>query len=39
LEISDNVKVIINQNKKNEDEKWDGLKGYIINTTLSAKAQ
>lgn len=37
MEISDNVKVIINQNKINEDEKWDGLKGYITNTTLSAK--
>lgn len=37
LEISDNVKVSINQNKINEDEKWDGLKGYITNTTLPAK--
>ena len=37
LEISDNVKVVINQQKVNEDEKWDGLKGYITNTTLSAK--
>ncbi len=37
LEISDNVKVYINQNKIDEDEKWDGLKGYITNTTLPAK--
>ena len=37
LEISDNVKVAINQDKINEDEKWDGLKGYITNTTLSAR--
>jgi transposase len=36
LEISDNVKVTINQDKINEDEKWDGLKGYITNTTLPA---
>jgi len=32
LELSDNVKVEINQDKINEDEKWDGLKGYITNT-------
>ena len=37
LEISDNVKVVINQEKIKEDEKWDGLKGYITNTSLSAK--
>lgn len=36
LEISDNVKVVINQEKIYEDEKWDGLKGYITNTSLSA---
>jgi len=36
LEISDNVKVAINQNKINDDQKLDGLKGYITNTTLSA---
>jgi transposase len=36
LEISDNVKVTINQDKINDDQKWDGLKGYITNTTLSA---
>jgi transposase len=37
LEISDNVKVIINQQKVIEDEKWDGLKGYTTNTSLPAK--
>lgn len=36
LEISDNVKVKISQDKIKEDEKWDGMKGYITNTTLSA---
>jgi transposase len=36
LEISDNVKVTINQDKINDDQKRDGLKGYITNTTLSA---
>jgi transposase len=34
LEISDNVQVVINQEKINEDEKWDGLKGYLTNTEL-----
>lgn len=37
LEISDSVKVRINQQKISEDEKWDGLKGYMTNTTLTAK--
>lgn len=37
LEISDAVKVVINQEKIIEDEKWDGLKGYITNTDLPAK--
>jgi len=37
LDISDNVKVCINQEKIEEDEKWDGLKGYITNTFLPAK--
>ena len=36
LEISDNVEVKINYSKIKEDEKWDGLKGYITNTNLSA---
>jgi transposase len=38
LEISDNVKVSINRDKVKEDERWDGLKGYITNTELSAKS-
>ncbi len=37
LEISDNVKVTINQKKIKEDEQWDGLKGYLTNTKLDAK--
>ncbi|GHT39198.1 hypothetical protein FACS189437_01870 [Bacteroidia bacterium] len=37
LEIADNVKVTINQEKIGEDAQWDGLKGYITNTTLPAE--
>jgi transposase len=37
LEISDNVKVAINQDKIKQDEQWDGLKGYLTNTDLGAK--
>jgi transposase len=37
LEITKDVKVTINQQKIIEDQKWDGLKGYITNTKLSAK--
>ena len=37
LEISDNVKVSINQDKINEDGQWDGLKGYLTNTKLPTK--
>ena len=36
LEIADNVEVKINYAQTKEDEKWDGLKGYITNTDLSA---
>lgn len=36
LEISDDIKVSISQQKIKEDEKWDGLKGYITNTDLPA---
>lgn len=36
MEISDNVSVRINQDRIDEDEKWDGLKGYITNTDLPA---
>lgn len=35
LEISDKVQVTINRQMIIEDEKWDGWKGYITNTTLS----
>jgi transposase len=37
LEISDNVRVAINQDKIKQDEQWDGLKGYLTNTNLPAK--
>ena len=37
LEISDHVQVVINQEKINQDEQWDGLKGYLTNTDLPAK--
>ena len=37
LEISDNVKVAISQDKIEQDQKWDGLKGYLTNTQLPAK--
>jgi transposase len=37
LELSGDVHVAINQEKINDDEKWDGLKGYLTNTDLSAK--
>ena len=36
MEISDNAEVKINYAQTKEDEKWDGLKGYITNTDLSA---
>ena len=36
LEISKDVKVIINEGKINEDSQWDGLKGYITNTDIDA---
>lgn len=37
LDISDNVKVAINWGSIEQDEKWDGLKGYLTNTDLPAK--
>jgi len=36
LDFSSDVKVKINYEKIKEDEKWDGLKGCITNTTLAA---
>jgi transposase len=37
LEISNHVSVKINEDKIIEDEKWDGLKGYLTNTDLPAR--
>ena len=31
------MQVVINEEKIEDDEKWDGLKGYLTNTELSAK--
>ena len=36
LEISKDVQVSICEDKITEDEKWDGLKGYVTNTALDA---
>jgi transposase len=36
LEPSNDVHVAISEDKIKEDEKWDGLKGYITNTELTA---
>lgn len=35
LQMTGDVQLNINQDKIKEDEKWDGLKGYITNSTLS----
>jgi transposase len=37
LEISHDIKVNICLDKVDEDEKWDGLKGYLTNTNLPAQ--
>lgn len=37
LKISDDVSVTIDMDKVEEDKKWDGWKGYVTNTDLSAK--
>lgn len=37
LDITKGVAVCINQQKVEEDERWDGLKGYFTNTALPAK--
>ena len=37
LEISDDVTVQINYEKIKEDERWDGLKGYLTDTLLPAE--
>ena len=36
LELSNHVCVKINEDKISEDKNWDGLKGYLTNTDLSA---
>jgi len=35
LQMEGEIQLNINQDKIDEDEKWDGLKGYITNSTLS----
>jgi transposase len=35
LQMTGDIQLYINQDKIKEDEKWDGLKGYITNSTLS----
>lgn len=35
LQIENQIKISINTNKIQEDQRWDGLKGYITNTHLS----
>ena len=35
LSIENEIKISVNEQKIEEDKKWDGLKGYITNTTLS----
>lgn len=37
LKISDDINVVIDMDKVEEDSRWDGWKGYITNTSLSAK--
>jgi len=37
LEISKNIDVSISQEKIKEDQRWDGLKGYLTNTNLSTR--
>jgi transposase len=37
LEIKDEIKISINNNKIEEDKKWDGLKGYMTNTALKTE--
>ena len=37
LEITNDVGIVINEEKIVEDEKWDGWKGYVTNTVIAAK--
>ena len=38
LKMSGQIKVVVDKSKITADKKWDGLKGYITNTTLSKEA-
>jgi transposase len=38
LKMIGEIKISLDKNRINEDKKWDGLKGYITNTTLSKEA-
>lgn len=38
LKLEGEIKVVIDEVKYKEDEKWDGLKGYVTNTKLSKEA-
>lgn len=38
LQIENDVTVSINEEKIKEDERWDGLKGYVTNTSLPSKS-
>lgn len=35
LKLEGEIKVVIDENKFNDDAKWDGLKGYVTNTLLN----
>lgn len=37
LKMEGNVKISIDREKYDQDQKWDGLKGYVTNSTLPAK--
>lgn len=37
LQLQGDITITINYNKFNDDAKWDGLKGYLTNTTLNKK--
>jgi transposase len=38
LKMSGEIKISLDKNRIHEDKKWDGLKGYITNTTLPKEA-
>ena len=39
LDIQNEVKIIVNKQKISDDKKWDGLKGYVTNTTIYHRVQ